>query len=81
MLNNSRKIFKSTNQVLNLGARNVSGKSKDGAVKEEGGSFSKKGEADENAFFHKLGTEQLKKIKNEEKVLGNQKDDNEKKKK
>ena len=46
--------------------RLVSDKSKDGAVKEEGGSFSKKGEADENAFFHKLGTEQLKKIKDDE---------------
>ena len=36
---------------------------KAGAVKDEGGTFGKKGEADENAYFHKLNQEKLKKIK------------------
>ena len=56
----------SISRPLQTTVRMVSDKSKDGAVKEEGGSLSKKGEADENAFFHKLGTEQLKKIKDDE---------------
>ena len=41
--------------------------SRDGAVKEEGGTFGKKGEADENAYFHKLGREQLGNIKKDDK--------------
>ena len=40
-----------------------SDKPKAGAVKDEGGTFGKKGEADENAYFHKLSKEQLKNIK------------------
>ena len=47
-------------------ARLMSDKISDGAIKEEGGSFGKKGEADENAYFHKLGKEQLGNIKKEE---------------
>ena len=47
-------------------ARSMSDKTSDGAIKEEGGSFGKKGEADENAYFHKLGREQLGNIKKDE---------------
>ena len=72
----SRKVINPTSSSWRVIVRSVSDKSKDGAVKEEGGTFSKKGEADENAFFHKLGREQLKKIKDEE-----AKDDKEKKEK
>ena len=32
-------------------------------MKEEGGSFSKRGEADEAAYFHRLQREQLQKMK------------------
>ena len=53
-------------RVNGITVRAMSGKSTDGAVKDEGGSFGKKGEADENAYFHKLGREQLGKIKKEE---------------
>ena len=42
---------------------------KAGAVKDEGGTFGKKGEADENAYFHKLNQEKLKKIKEEGKNI------------
>ena len=47
-------------------ARSVSDNAKDGAVKDEGGSFGKKGEADENAYFYKLAQEQLGKLKKED---------------
>lgn len=47
-------------------ARAMSDKTSDGAIKEEGGSFGKKGEADENAYFHKLGREQLGNIKKDD---------------
>ena len=48
-------------------ARSLADKAKDGSVKDEGGSFGKKGEADENAYFYKLAQEQLGKLKKEEK--------------
>ena len=44
-------------------ARSVSDNAKDGSVKDEGGSFGKKGEADENAYFYKLAQEQLGNLK------------------
>ena len=44
-------------------ARLVSDNAKDGSVKDEGGSFGKKGEADENAYFYKLAQEQLGNLK------------------
>ena len=44
-------------------ARSVSDNAKEGSVKDEGGSFSKKGEADENAYFYKLAQEQLGNLK------------------
>ena len=47
-------------------ARSLADKAKDGSVKEERGSFSKKGEADENAYFYKLAREQLENLKKEE---------------
>lgn len=49
-------------------ARSVSDNAKDGAVKDEGGSFGKKGEADENAYFYKLAQEQLGKLKKEDNI-------------
>ena len=53
-------------------ARSVSDNAKDGSVKDEGGSFGKKGEADENAYFYKLAQEQLGNLKK-----GDNSDDNE----
>ena len=53
-------------------ARAMSDKSREGAVKEEGGTFGKKGEADENAYFHKLGREQLGNIKKDDKSEKNE---------
>ena len=47
-------------------ARSVSDQAKDGSVKDEGGSFGKKGEADENAYFYKLAREQLENLKKED---------------
>ena len=62
-------------------ARSVSDNAKDGSVKDEGGSFGKKGEADENAYFYKLAQEQLGNLKkednsedNKDKTAGNKKE-------
>ena len=58
-------------RVNGLTVRAISDKSSDGAVKEEGGSFGKKGEADENAYFYKLAQEQLENLKKEENSADN----------
>ena len=44
-------------------ARPLSDKAPDGSVKDGGGGFAEKGEADENAYFYKLAFEQLEKLK------------------
>lgn len=44
-------------------ARQLSDKAPDGSVKDGGGGFAEKGEADENAYFYKLAYEQLEKLK------------------
>ena len=44
-------------------ARPLSDKAPDGSVKDGGGGFAEKGEADENAYFYKLAHEQLEKLK------------------
>ena len=44
-------------------ARPLSDKAPDGSVKDGGGGFAEKGEADENAYFYKLAYEQLEKLK------------------
>ena len=67
LLNQSLRLARARLRLTGGLARSMSDKAKDGSVKEEGGSFGKKGEADENAYFHKLGREQLGNIKKEDK--------------
>ena len=49
--------------LVSVCCRGVTDKSKEGAIKDAGDTFSKKGEADEAAYFHKQNIEQLKKMK------------------
>ena len=46
--------------MVSVCCRGVTDKSKEGAIKDAGDTFSKKGEADEAAYFHKQNIEQLK---------------------
>ena len=49
--------------LVRVCCRGVTDQSKEGAIKDAGDTFSKKGEADEAAYFHKQNIEQLKKMK------------------